>query len=160
MIGGAMLGLLITAIKQKLGPDINGYISNEFYIPAPGLQFAGTERFLQQYQKRAQQLGTDPLGYTYPPYAYAAGQILSTAVSETQSLDDDKLADYLRNHTFDTVIGPIRFGENGEWATPRILCIQFQGISGHDLDQFKDLSRQIVVYPPQYKSGKLVYPLE
>ena len=44
LIGGAMLGLLITAIKQKLGPDINGYISNEFYIPAPSLQFEGTER--------------------------------------------------------------------------------------------------------------------
>jgi branched-chain amino acid transport system substrate-binding protein len=160
MIGGAMLGLLITAIKQKLGPDINGYISNEFYIPAPSLQFAGTERFLQEYQKRAQQLGTDPLGYTYPPYAYAAGQILAKAVSQTQSLDDARLAEYLRNHDFDTVIGPIRFGENGEWATPRILCIQFQGISGHDLDQFKDWSRQVVVYPPQYKSGKLVYPLE
>ena len=53
LIGGAMLGLLITAIKQKLGPDINGYISNEFYIPAPSLQFDGTTRFLETYQKRA-----------------------------------------------------------------------------------------------------------
>ncbi len=44
--------MVITAIKQKLGPDINGYISNEFYIPAPSLQFDGTEAFLQEYQKR------------------------------------------------------------------------------------------------------------
>jgi branched-chain amino acid transport system substrate-binding protein len=160
MIGGAMLGLLVTAIKERLGPDINGYISNEFYVPAPSLQFDGTEHVLQEYQKRAQQLGVDPLGYTYPPYAYATGQILAKAVSETKSLDDDKLADYLRATTFDTVIGPIKFGENGEWATPRIICIQFQGVTGHDLDQFKDWSHQTVVYPPQYKSGKLVYPLE
>jgi len=160
MIGGAMLGLLVTAIKQKLGPDINGYISNEFYIPAPSLQFDGTERLLGEYQKRAQQLGTDPLGYTYPPYAYAAGQILAKAVTETKSLDDDKLAEYLRSNTFDTVIGPIKFGPNGEWLTPRIICIQFHDITGHDLDQFRDWSHQVVVYPPQYQSGKLTYPLE
>jgi branched-chain amino acid transport system substrate-binding protein len=159
MIGGAMLGLLVTTIKEKLGPDINGYISNEFYIPAPSLQFAGTERVLQQYQKRARELGTDPLGYTYPPYAYAAGQILAQAIAATRSLDDDAVADFLRKNTFDTVIGPIKFGDNGEWTTPRIICIQFQGITGHDLDQFKDWSHQVVVYPPQYKSGQLVYPL-
>ena len=65
----------------------------------------------------------------------------------------------MRKNTFDTIIGPIAFGENGEWTTPRIICIQFQGITGNDLDQFKDWSRQVVVYPAQYKSGKLVYPL-
>jgi len=160
MIGGAMLGLLITAIKQKLGPDINGYISNEFYIPAPSLQFDGTEAFLQEYQKRAQQLGIDPLGYTYPPYAYATGQVLAKAVTETKSLDHDKIAAYLRANSFDTIIGPIKFGENGEWTTPRIICIQFQGISGHDVDQFKDWSRQVVVYPAKFQSGKLEYPLQ
>ena len=36
-------------------------------------------------------LGIDPLGFTYPPYAYAAGQILAKAVAETKSLDDEKL---------------------------------------------------------------------
>jgi branched-chain amino acid transport system substrate-binding protein len=160
LIGGAMLGLLVTGIKQQLGSKINGYISNEFYIPAPSLQFTGTNDMMEEYQKRAGGLGTDPLGYTYPPYAYAAGQILAKAVIETGSLDDDKLADYIRTHTFDTVIGPIEFGANGEWKTPRIICIQFQGISGNDLDQFKDWSRQVVVYPPEYTSGKLIYPFE
>ena len=41
-----MLGLLVTGIKQQLGPLINGYISNEFYIPAPSLQFAGTKEMM------------------------------------------------------------------------------------------------------------------
>ena len=160
LIGGAMLGLLVTGIKQQLGSKINGYISNEFYIPAPSLQFTGTKDMMEEYQKRAGALGTDPLGYTYPPYAYAAGQILAKAVTETGSLDDDKLADYIRTHAFDTVIGPIEFGANGEWKTPRIICVQFQGISGSDLGQFKDWSRQVVVYPPEYASGKLIYPFE
>ena len=160
MIGGAMLGLLVTGIKQNLGEQINGYISNEFYIPAPSLQFEGTNRMMKEYQSRAATAGIDPLGFTYPPYAYAAGQILAKAVTETQSLDDEKLAAYLRDTNFETVIGPVKFGENGEWTTPRIICIQFTGISGGDIAQFQDWSRQVVVYPPQYKSGKLVYPLE
>lgn len=158
LIGGAMLGLLVTGIKQQLGPLINGYISNEFYIPAPSLQFAGTKEMMGEYQKRAGPLGIDPLGYTYPPYAYAAGQILARAVSETKSFDDETLAAFLRKTTFDTVIGPIAFGPDGEWTEPRIICLQFQGIAGNDLDQFRDWSRQVVVYPPEYKAGDLVYP--
>jgi len=160
MIGGAMLGLLVTGIKQQLGPMVNGYISNEFYIPAPSLQFAGTKAMMEEYQKRAAGLGIDPLGYTYPPYAYAAGQILAKAVTETKSFNDDVLADYLRKTTFDTVIGPIAFGPNGEWTKPRIICIQFQGVTGGDIGQFTDWSRQIVVYPDEYKSGALAYPFE
>ena len=158
LIGGAMLGLLVTGIKQQLGPIINGYISNEFYIPAPSLQFAGSKEMIAEYQKRAPSLGTDPLGYTYPPYAYAAGQILAKAVSETKSLDDEKLASYLRGNKFDTIIGPIEFGANGEWSTPRIICTQFQNVDGNDVGQFKDWTRQVVVYPPAYKTGELVYP--
>jgi branched-chain amino acid transport system substrate-binding protein len=158
MIGGAMLGLLVTGIKQQLGPLINGYISNEFYIPAPSLQFAGTKEMMGEYQKRAPGLGIDPLGYTYPPYAYAAGQILARAVTETKSFDDDKLADFIRNTRFDTVIGPIAFGPDGEWTTPRIICLQFQGVTGGDLEQFRDWQRQVVVYPREFKAGNLIYP--
>jgi len=81
-------------------------------------------------------------------------------VTATNSLKDEALADYMRKTTFDTVIGPITFGKDGEWTTPRIICLQFQGVSGGDLDQFKDWKRQVVVYPKEYKSVELVYPFE
>lgn len=158
IIGGAMLGLLVTGIKQQLGPMINGYISNEFYIPAPSLQFAGTQQMMAEYQKRAKDLGLDPLGYTYPPYAYAAGQILAKAVTETKSLNDEALAKYLAANSFDTVIGPISFGPDGEWKSPRIICIQFKGVTGGELSQFTDWSRQVVVYPSEFKAGELTFP--
>ena len=56
------------------------------------------------------------------------------------------------------MIGPISFGPDGEWTKPRIICIQFQGVTGSDLSQFTDWSRQVVVYPPEYKAGDLIYP--
>jgi branched-chain amino acid transport system substrate-binding protein len=158
LYGGAFLGLLVTGIKQQLGPLINGLVNNEFYIPAASLQFAGTRELLEEYQKRAPGLGIDPLGFTYPPYAYAAGQILARAVSATGSLDDDKLADYIRNNPVDTVIGPMSFGADGEWRMPRIIYAQFQNVTGNDIGQFKDMSRQIVVWPAELKTGNLIYP--
>jgi len=160
LFGGAFLGLLVTGIKQQLGPLINGLVNNEFYIPASSLQFAGTREFLEEYQKRASGLGIDPLGFTYPPYAYAAGQILAKAVTETKSLDDEKLADYIRRSTIETVIGPMAFGNDGEWKTPRIIYAQFQNVAGNDISQFKDMSRQVVVWPPEFKTGNLVYPYD
>jgi branched-chain amino acid transport system substrate-binding protein len=160
LFGGAFLGLLVTGIKQQLGPLANGLVNNEFYIPAPSLQFSGTREFLDEYQKRAGGLGIDPLGYTYPPYAYAAGQILAKAVAATNSFDDEKLAAYLRQNTFDTIIGPIAFGPDGEWVKPRIIYAQFQNVSGSDISQFKDMSKQIVVWPNELKTGELVHPYD
>jgi branched-chain amino acid transport system substrate-binding protein len=160
LYGGAFLGLLVTGIKQQLGPLINGLVNNEFYIPAASLQFAGTKELLEEYQKRAGALGIDPLGFTYPPYAYAAGQVLAKAVTETKSLDDEALANYIRNNTIETVIGPMSFGEDGEWKTPRIIYAQFQNVSGNDIGQFKDMSRQVVVWPAELKTGNLIYPYE
>ena len=58
------------------------------------------------------------------------------------------------------VIGPISFAPGGEWAKPRIICIQFQGITGGGIEQFTDWSRQVVVYPNEYASGKLIYPFD
>jgi branched-chain amino acid transport system substrate-binding protein len=158
LYGGAFLGLLVTAIKQQLGPLMNGLVNDEFYIPAASLQFAGTGEFLEEYQKRAPGLGIDPLGFTYPPYAYAAGQVLAKAISATGSLDEDKLADYIRNNTVDTVIGPMSFAADGEWKTPRIIYAQFHNVSGNDIGQFKDMSRQIVVWPAELETGNLIYP--
>jgi branched-chain amino acid transport system substrate-binding protein len=160
LFGGAFLGLLVTGIKQQLGGLINGLVNNEFYIPASSLQFAGTKEVLVEYQKRAPGIGIDPLGFTYPPYAYAAGQILAQAVTATSSLDDDKLADYIRKSTIDTVIGPMSFGDDGEWKTPRIIYAQFQNVAGNDIGQFRDMSRQVVVWPPELKTGNLIYPYE
>jgi branched-chain amino acid transport system substrate-binding protein len=87
-------------------------------------------------------------------------QVLEQAVEATRSLDDDKLADYIRKTTFKTVLGDVKFGKGGEWAEPRVLQVQFQNVKGNDPVQFKDMTTQVVVSPPAYESGKLIYPYE
>lgn len=100
----------------------------------------------------------DPLGYFNAPFAYAQLEILGQAVRATNTLDDDKLADYIRGTSFKTVVGDVRFGSQGEWAQSRVLQIQFQGIKGNDVGQFRNASTQVVVAPAEYKSGDVIYP--
>ena len=58
------------------------------------------------------------------------------------------------------MVGDIKFGAKGEWAKSRVLQVQFQNIKGNDVDQFKDMTTQVVVTPAEYKSGKVIYPYE
>jgi branched-chain amino acid transport system substrate-binding protein len=160
MIGGAMVGLQATAIKMQLGPLLNGWVNYDFWLPVPKLHFAGVDDLMKTYQSRAQQEGVDPLGYYMAPWAYAQLQVLQQAIEATKSLDDAKLAAQIRTGTFKTVVGDVKFGPKGEWAQSRVLQVQFQSIKGNDVDQFKDVSTQVVVAPADYESGKLIYPYE
>ena len=40
-----------------------------------------------------------------PPFAYSYMQVLQQAVEGIKGLDQEKLAEYLRSHTFNTVVG-------------------------------------------------------
>ena len=115
---------------------------------------------LKKYQERAKAEGVDPLGYYMPVWAYAYLQVLGDAIAGTKSLNDDMLADYLRKTTFKTVVGDVKFNEQGEWAEERTLAAQFQNIKGNTIDDFRDLKTEVIVYPPQYKTGEVIYPYE
>jgi branched-chain amino acid transport system substrate-binding protein len=158
MFGGSMAGLYSTAIKMQLGPLLNGIVNFETWQPVKSLATPEALAFLQKYQARAVAAGVDPLGYSVPPFAYSRMQVLGQAIEGVGNLDQTKLADYLRSHTFDTAVGGVTFGPNGEWTEPRVLAVQFQGVVGHDLDQFKDPKTEVVLWPPALQTGSLTYP--
>jgi len=160
MIGGGMVGLQATAIKTQLGPMLNGFVNYDFWLPVPKMNFAGVADFMKKYQAKAPAEGVDPLGYYIGPWGYAQLEVLQQAVTATRSLADDKLADYIRANTFKTVVGDVKFGNDGEWAQSRVLQVQFQKVKGNDVGQFKDISTQVVVAPTEYESGKVIYPYE
>jgi branched-chain amino acid transport system substrate-binding protein len=159
MIGGAMVGLQATVFKTQLGPLLNGFVNFEFWLPVPSMMFAGTRELLDKYQARAPAEGVDPLGYYLAPWGYAYLQLLEQAIAATNSIDDSKLADHMRQANFKTVIGDIKFGAKGEWAKPRVLQTQFRNIKGNSIDQFKDVAlSQAIIAPAEYKSGEVIYP--
>jgi branched-chain amino acid transport system substrate-binding protein len=142
-----------------MGPALNGIVNYDFWAPEPTLMSVpGVKEFLKEYQSRAEKAGVDPLGYYLPPYSYAVGQVLGQAVEATKGTDQQKIADYIRKTEFNTVVGKIKFGKNGEWATPRTLMVQYQKVQGNGIDQFRGPGKKVVLYPDDLKSGNIIYP--
>ena len=158
MFGGTFIGLLVTPIKVQLGPLMNGIVNNEVFLPAPAFTFPGTLEVLEKYRAVAQREHLDPIGWAFPPLAYAAGQVLGEAVEGAKTLDQVKLAAYMHTHSFSTVVGDISFGKDGEWTKSRVVFTQFQHVTANSIDQFKDTSHEVIVWPDQYKSTNMIYP--
>lgn len=153
-----MIGPQNTSVKTTLGPLLNGVVNYEYWVPVPGLATPSVQAMLAVYQARAAESGVDPLGHYMAPLAYAQMQVVAQAVGATGGLDDGALIAYTRTATFQTVMGDVAFGADGEWREPRVLQVQFQGIIGHDVSQFKEGTRQAVVSPSTMMSGALIYP--
>jgi branched-chain amino acid transport system substrate-binding protein len=158
VFGGAMVGTQYAAIKQQLGEALNGVVSFEQYIPEPTVKFPGIEDMLKKYQAKAAEVGVDALGYYVPAFVYSALQILGESVTKTGGLDQQQLISYIHGHTFQTVVGDITFGPDGEWVEPRMFAVQFRNIKGNDIQQFTQPGKEVIIFPPKYKSGDLVYP--
>jgi branched-chain amino acid transport system substrate-binding protein len=158
MFGGTFIGLLVTPIKVQLGPLVNGIVNNEVFLPAKSLTFPGTTEVLAKYQEAAKTQGIDPMGWAFAPIAYAAGQTLAQAVEATKGTDQIAIAAWLRGHTVHTVVGDIAFGKDGEWAKSRVFFTQFQHVTGNSLDNFRDTTHEVVVWPNDYKTGDMIYP--
>ena len=158
MFGGGMVGLQFASIQKNLGPMLNNIVNYDFWVPEPTLNFEGVEAFLKKYQAAAKGKKVDPLGHYLPPYAYAYLQILGQAVTAVGSLDQKAIAAHIHANTFKTVVGPVTFAENGEWATTRTLQVQFRDVAPNNMEQFTKAGKRIVLYPKSVKSGDIVYP--
>jgi branched-chain amino acid transport system substrate-binding protein len=158
MFGGGMIGLAFAPIKQQLGPLMNGIVAYDVYVPEPTMSFPGIENFLKTYQAKAQAEGVDPLGFYLPPFAYAELQVLADAITNVGSLDQTKIAEYIHKTTFHTVVGDVKFAENGEWEKSRLIFVQYQGVVGNDIDQFRKPGKAVILYPTELKSGEFRHP--
>jgi branched-chain amino acid transport system substrate-binding protein len=160
LFGGGMIGLQFAVLKTQLNTKLNNVVAYDLYVPEPTMNYPGIEEFLVRYRERASAAGVDPLGIYIPPFAYAEMQILEQAITKTGTLDDGKLAAYIHQNTFKTVVGDIRFEETGEWAEPRILWIQYRNVVGADVEQFKQAGKQVILYPDNLKSGTVIAPFD
>jgi len=158
MFGGGLVGPQFAALKAALGPLLNGVVNYEAYAPDVSGKFPFLEPFLAKYQARAAVEKVDPLGFYLPPYAYAMMQVLEQSITATKSLDQGKLAEHMHKAEFDTFVGKVRFAKNGEWDRPRMMTVQYTGITGNDVDQWKKSGKVTVLYPTEYKTGALKAP--
>jgi branched-chain amino acid transport system substrate-binding protein len=160
ILGGAMVGLQATVFKNKLGPKLNGIINYETWVPSDKMM-APAAAFFKKYQDQAKSAGVDPLGYYLGGWGYAYISMLGDAVAATKSLDDDKIADWLRKNPHKTIMGDWSYGPNGEWTKSGMMQVQYHGIKdGAGLDVWRGMSYQTVLTPKELATGKVVYPYE
>ena len=162
MIGGAMVGLQATGIKNQLGSLLNGWTNYETWVPDKKMYYAGTEEFFKKYQSRAQAAGVDALGYYLGGWGYAYAQVLEQAVQGAKTLNDGQLADYIKKNKFKTIHGEIEFGANGEWKKSGMLTVQYHSIKpgAPTVETWRGMDYQTVLTPAELKSGNLIYPYE
>ena len=160
LYGGGMVGLQATAIKTQLGPLLNGIVVYDFWLPWAGFASDEGRDFVKKYQTRSAAAGVDLLGYYLPPFGYALMQVVEQAVKGAGGTDDAKLADFARKNTFKTVVGDISFNDQGEWSVAQVMAVQFQGVSGNGVDQFKDPKTEVILWPTKYKTGNIIYPYD
>jgi branched-chain amino acid transport system substrate-binding protein len=160
MIGGAMVGLQATVFKDRLKSKLNGIVNYETWVPSPKMM-PRAQAFFTKYQERAKAEGVDPLGYYLGGWGYAVYQVLAAGVEGAKSLDDSKIADWLHHNEVHTVIGDISFGPEGEWTKPALFQVQYHDVTdAANLETWRGMSYQTVVYPPDQKTGDAIYPYE
>jgi branched-chain amino acid transport system substrate-binding protein len=158
MIGGGMVGLQATVFKDKLKSKLNGFTNYETWVPSPKM-LPRAQAFFTSYQERAKAAGVDPLGYYLGGWGYADFQVLAAGVEGANSLDDAKIADWLHHNEIHTVIGDISFGPEGEWTKPGLFQVQYHDITdAANLETWRGMDYQTVVYPPDQKTSELIYP--
>jgi branched-chain amino acid transport system substrate-binding protein len=160
MIGGAMVGLQATVFKQRLGSKLNGIVNYETWVPTEKM-LAPAAAFFKTYQARAGAEGVDPIGYYLGGWGYAFLSVLGQAVEGAKSIEDDKIANYLRKNEFKTIMGNWSYGDRGEWTKSGMLQVQYHDIKdGDGLDVWRGMSYQTVLTPTELKTGDEVYPYE
>ncbi len=159
MFGGAMVGLQATALKSKLKSHLNGVVNYDNWVPSPKMMAPAAD-FFKKYQARAPGLGIDPLGYYLGGWGYARMQLLADAITGAKSINDDKVAAYLRGHEFTTIMAPnVKFGKNGEWVKARQLQVQYHDLTdAADLETWRGMNYQTVLAPADEVTGKVIYP--
>ena len=85
--------------------------------------------------ERFQASGFEPEGYTL--YAYAAVQVWALAAEKAGSLELPAMIASLRDHQFDTVLGPIDFDEKGDVTTQVPVWHVWRGDTYVPLEQTK-----------------------
>lgn len=158
MFGGAMVGMQAVAFKEWLKAKLNGIVNYEMWVPTvASLTRAG--EFFKKYQQQAAAEGVDPLGYYLGGWGYAYLQTLGLAVQNTGSVRDDDLVRFFRGNVFDTIMGDISFGSDGEWRKPRTLTVQYHSVKDSvSIETWRGMSYQTVLDPAQERTGDLIFP--
>ncbi len=122
-------GPSLPAFQNRLGSNSHLVFSTSQWERLGGIHQPGLDSFIQEYKDTYNES---------PQYfaatAYAAGQILEAAISETQSFDHQEINTILKKLNFESIIGRYGVDQNGVQVKNFTLVMQIQ----------KDGTREVV----------------
>ena len=86
----------------------------------PGVPYTGAKELTALYKEKF----NDEI-YDKVALAWASLQVYEQAIKGVKSLDQEKIRDYIRTNTFDLVVGPTRFADNGMPTISTLLDVQW-----------------------------------
>lgn len=86
----------------------------------PGVPYSGAKELATLYKEKFKEEIYDKVAL-----AWASLQVYEQAIKGVKSLDQEKIRDYIRTHTFDLVVGPTRFSDNGMPTISTLLDVQW-----------------------------------
>lgn len=93
----------------------------------PFLELKGAAEFVKAFREQAAKANLPYRGVeTQAAGSYAAWQVLEAAVNETRSLDDKQLAQWLKTHRVDSILGKLRFDGPYNFGDSNIKIQQVQ----------------------------------
>ena len=120
-----VLGMTIAPIHpdfyKKAGKIAEGVFSPSQWEPDERIPFPGTKKFIERFVAYAKKVPSYHAGS-----AYAASQILESAITQTKSLNHDKIRDYIRAMDSVTVIGRFKVDHKGKQIGHNPIMIQWQ----------------------------------
>ncbi len=162
MFGGAMVGLQVTAFKEKLKGKLNGLVNYETWVPDEKQMYKGTEDFFKEYQARAKarrrrsaRLLSRRLGLRLRPDPRRRDQgrqerrrRQARGLPEVAQLRDHHGPDQVRRE------GRVGRGPDAHGAVPRHQA------GRRTSKTWRGMSYQTVLAPKNLATGKLIFPYE
>ena len=106
---------LAATIDESAGTAEGMYVTA--FAPSP--ENVADEQWIEAYQA-VEYRNPD----TYSVNGYVAMQVLAAAVNDADSFERDAVSDALRNNAVDTLLGELRFEEDGDLVDPKIWIYQ------------------------------------
>ncbi len=120
-----VLGITIAPIHpdfyRKAGNIAEGVFGPSQWEPDERIPFPGTKRFIQKFLAYAKKVPSYHAGS-----AYAASEIFENAITQTKSLNHNKIRDYIRAMDTVTVIGRFKVDQKGKQIGHNPIMIQWQ----------------------------------
>lgn len=148
---GIFVALPSPGPMMSLGEVAEGHMAlSIFELHEPFTDDPVVVEFADRYQAAAEEEGLLTIVETQAAASMSAWQMITAAITATESLDQDEIQEWLKSNEFDVVAGAISFDGFNGFGTDFSRIVQVQN------------GERVIVWPPEFapEGVSVAYPIE